>query len=343
MFFHIEYSKKIFNRYNLLVLLVPLCVNGFFLCNAQDTYVIRGYPLTGFWSVFMQTINHFAYCERTNKVPVVNWDSSFLYYDPTITYTQNAWEYYFEQPAGQTLLPGSPAGNCAWIHEISDSLMYTNRNIRHEVNRLFNKYVRIKPFVTKQVDEFYDATMRGYTIIGIHIRGTDKKDECNPIDPRLLLSLAQELADKLGQQRIRFFIATDEAATIELAQKMLASKVIFYNAIRSADELPVHYISRDKFKLGLDVLIDAALLSRCQYLIHAYSSVVQGAILLNPDIKNMMIMAQMRQSWAIRCNFVKMLLDDAQGNFNNVIPVEYIMNPKDRAIQLRKIGWLDEI
>jgi hypothetical protein len=98
---------------------------------------------------------------------------------------------------------------------------------------------------------------------------------------RLFNQLAQEIGD------CQFFVATDEEKLLNLSKKSLHGPVIHYNSYLSPTTHPVHTKKPpSRYKLGEDVLIDAQLLSKCDYFLHTRSNVAIAVCMFNPDLKN---------------------------------------------------------
>jgi hypothetical protein len=127
--------------------------------------------------------------------------------------------------------------------------------------------------------------MSGKPLIGIHLRGTDKHVDATPIDPTIILNVAQELADSIGHS-CKFFVASDEERLIKKAQEILGNdRVVFYDSRRSTNGAPVH-LSGGGAIVGEQVLIEAQLLSKCDFFLHTMSNVATGVLLFNTRLKS---------------------------------------------------------
>jgi len=89
--------------------------------------------------------------------------------------------------------------------------------VRMTINALIKQYVKPNSRITEKVDTFYHRYLAGYTILGVHVRGTDHWEET--IEKRLppLMSWvksAKTILETLQQPR-KIFIASDNDEVIE--------------------------------------------------------------------------------------------------------------------------------
>jgi len=260
------------------------------LYSQPEKYVIGVRRGPGFFACLFDTLSHLVIAEQQRKIPVVYWGKNSLYFEPGgYNGVLNAWEYYFE--------PVSPAryARSDVIHdEHVDSIKsiggvfayYCNNKTgktiaRYQVNKIMQKYIRVKSHITQQVITFYKKYLMGRKTVGIHLRGTDKHIECINTPPAEILAFANKM-----YKNHQFFIATDEEALLELAKKTLNGPVIYFDSFRSRDGRPVHFYSDNKAKVGEEVLIEALLLARCNIFLHTCSSVSTAVLCINPALDN---------------------------------------------------------
>lgn len=162
---------------------------------------------------------------------------------------------------------------------------------RQRSAELFERYVHLKPAVQEEINEFYDRNMRGYYIIGVHHRGTDKKTETVVIPHVKTLQFLQQVIAQLPKDTLdsfRIFVATDDDAFINFMVSAYPSRVIYNDFIRSANNKPLHY-SEDKYgsnyQKGKEALIDLIMLSMCDHLVYpSASSFSTISMKLNPSL-----------------------------------------------------------
>lgn len=272
----------------------------------------------GFAACVLTVLNYIRYCEREDLTPVVHIDGSCdtVFLDPE--HGDNVWEQYFE-PVGpyssaelgrlssershaasdlevrgvDASLPpriradpdsiftwtfgrwrtSMPADIAAWFAE-------QRRKGRETVRR----YVRIKPHVLDKVDRFFDRSMRGTEVLGVHIRGTDLR-YAPPVSPAEYFEPMEQYLNERPEARI--FLATDQVQYLDLIEKRYGSRVLHYDCLRSSTSTaPFNLKAGSPYRKGEDVLIDILLLSRCDFLIRGASNIPEMAIYFSEDLES---------------------------------------------------------
>ncbi len=290
------------------VLLFLVVVAGLF---AEEKFVIGPTPGEGFFSSFLGVLNNIIWAEKNHKVPVVYWNEGCCYAKMD---GSNAWEYYFYPVSNLTYERGNALHSCLGVadgvtisHIFQSNRSYFDQTYRFVVKEILDRYIEVKPGISEEVDTFYEKNMKGKKTIGIHLRGTDKaggkrgqeiknaeikerkeKDLArNQKLSLLLLGAAERIANTFDEE-VQFFIASDDESLLDLAKKKLRGALIYCNAHRSQDGAPVHTTKggseRDAALLGKEVLVDALLLSKCDFFIYSYSSVAIAVLTFNPTL-----------------------------------------------------------
>ncbi|HSX26763.1 MAG TPA: nodulation protein NodZ [Chlamydiales bacterium] len=266
---------------------------------AEEKFVIGTFRNEGFFSSFVGVLNGLIWAEKQGKMPVVHWtEDSYFYQKGGWNGAQNPWEYYFEPVSPLTYKPGdllhiycnNPEGFGLCVEFFRDP-KYFHKELKSLGKKTIDRYVHIKPEILKKVDLFYQQQMKGKINIGIHLRGTDREGSPKKWETaQALLDAAQTLMKKNPHHKYQFFVATDEEAMLELAKKTLKGHIVYCNATRSLDGTPIHTPKigeeRKGGLLGEEVLIDALLLSKCNYFAHSLSSVGIAVHLFNPTLKS---------------------------------------------------------
>jgi hypothetical protein len=260
-----------------------------------DKFVIGGRADCGFFSNFLGVLNNLHWCEKTNQIPVVYWPKAGLYYDIrgcNGIISDNIWDYYFYPVSALeynsqdkiNFSPFPPDSFCVATHP-NTSAPYPDKYWRNYMNNFIKKYIRIKETTLAKIEKFYKENIEGKYTISIHIRGTDKFVEVNPV----ALDHIFETANKYVP--CQFLVATDDERILNEAKKKLKGNMIYYNSCRVNRVTGVHnnlhscaYQSRAY--LGEEALIDCILLSRCSRLIHTWSNLSIAALLFNPELEH---------------------------------------------------------
>ena len=278
------------------------------LTDSSSKHVIGGRTFVGFFSNFLAVLNQLQWCQKNNKVPVVYWPKPGLYYDErglNGIISDNIWDYYFypvsdlcyespDQPYFEYSLDGYAVATLPYPFPYEEyahiKQIYPDKELRSNMNNLISNYIKIKEPTLNKIEKFYQKHLKDTFTVSIHLRGTDKYHEIQPI----ALDRIFEEANKYAP--CQFYIATDEEKLLEEAQKKLRGNVVSYDCFRSSNNNKegVHYLSdypadRSRALLGEEALIDCILLSRCNLMIHTSSNLSISALLFNPDIDHIHI------------------------------------------------------
>jgi hypothetical protein len=139
--------------------------------------------------------------------------------------------------------------------------------------------------------------MLGKIIIGVHYRGTDKVMGPYRELERVPYEYVFKLLDQCSREKF-FFIATDEEEFIQTANMRYPGRVIFTNAQRSRDAYSVHLSKNaiSPFFLGSQALLDALLLSRCDFLYRCDSNLSLASLFFNYKLKSINMTEQYLKS-----------------------------------------------
>lgn len=250
--------------------------------------LVSGDRPAGLFSNFVKTLHHLNYCQKNAITPVVYWGSTSHYYQADGWHGKtNVWEYYFQPVSELSYQPGDLIHTRFWGPDNSSIDNAPDEKIR--AKELIDTYIRLQPWIEEKIDAFYATHFKNKITIGIHLRGTDKKIETQPVDPLLIFAKANACAARYSPESVQFFVATDEQRLLDLAHIHLKWPVIAYDSIRSTDESPLH-LSKElpKAQLGEEILIETILLSRCNLFLHTHSNVSTCALYFNPELNHIL-------------------------------------------------------
>lgn len=127
-----------------------------------------------------------------------------------------------------------------------------------------------------------------HSILGVHIRGTDKIDEfpnLNQLNDLYRIEIDNYLKN---YPRASIFLLTDSENILEQYKELYGNKIIHTNAIRTSnDQISVHngLSLHSKRQKGIDIIKDTYLATKCDHFIGANYSNVSLAILRLKDWK----------------------------------------------------------
>lgn len=244
------------------------------------------------------------------------------FYDPA--YGENIWEYFFEpvteysssEIQEMVKSPDNPlsidnievlASEELWyLHAGCPDSVYTYPygyaaeaskkeenwydKQRQKVAQYVERYVRVKPEILKEVDTFTNQHFANHHVLGIHIRGTDKGSAGSEwqlmriIKPQEYFACIDAYTKENGACKI--FVATDQRQFLGEMRNRYGDRIIAYDAIRSSSTVNTFQKSEGKnYQKGKDVLIDALLLSHCNFLLKCTSAVGESAMYFNPSLR----------------------------------------------------------
>ncbi|XP_068672841.1 uncharacterized protein [Montipora foliosa] len=277
----------------------------------------------GFASFVLLTVDYLFVCNLVGRtILTVIWRNCFsgCSQDPNL----NSWEWYFEpinqgieakarkvvcpikseaknlsevEPALRPIIDSS-FRNRSCLRQFADTGLITVQE-RLRVNKWIKQYFKPNKNIVNGVDDFYRRHLAGNTLLGVHVRGTDRWGE---LPGGKLASLSDwvtqaTLLFDLLQKPKKIFIASDnEEAIVAFLEHFGREKVAFTNAKRVLhyhDPTPIHFyevppLNWDKHQraLGTEVLTDVLLLAKCDAFLHTESSVAALASYFNPHMKS---------------------------------------------------------
>mmetsp|Transcript_12467 Transcript_12467/g.20693 ORF Transcript_12467/g.20693 Transcript_12467/m.20693 type:complete len:492 (+) Transcript_12467:170-1645(+) len=310
----------------------------------------------GFFAQFLVVMNEICYAEQHGLVPYIFIDGSTERHGPNryfdVTSGNNIWEYYFlpisSEPPPTTLKERKKDLTFNWdqerAHHISrdaikayyyghsfdgksnkkrfrsnrydDSFYYHHRSLAH---RVLDAYLRLKPQIFNETQDFVRERFIGKTVLGVHMRGTDKIASAGggmvipaakyAVYIQEFLKWAAE-SPNVGITNAAVFIATESQSLLDTLVATLEEKYEVFGVKKGANSIiitrevlrsPKYFTRRGQrleqnifldsstgggYQKGKDVLIDALLLSQCDFLIHGASSVSEAAFWFNLALHN---------------------------------------------------------
>lgn len=245
----------------------------------------KEYCINGFCSLLRFTLYYLAFAEDINMTPVVKWGKNTLYYDNTIKWTDNVFEYFFNAVSEVTV---KETQNCK--HVITSKTIDTSvfgptsgYKIQNEsfifLGQILKKYINLREDVFNLINKDFYTNKK---TLGVHVRATDFNKGYNHhpkvITPREYLETAKKVFIENKFEKI--FLATDDNSVINLFQMEFGDNLCYYtDTYRSINGEAIHYgnqrIKREhhKYQLGIEILKDLYTLGNCSGLIAGNSNV----------------------------------------------------------------------
>lgn len=241
----------------------------------------------GFFAEMRGTWAKMLYAERLGMIPVVEYGSSFSYYEKGVEFTSNAYEYYFEQPSSVKHVHQS--ANIVYgdlIHSHSVEMEYGNKGYYvqdkyvSDIAEIVKKYVKFNLKTREYLMENYSKMATDKKVLGVHYRGSDfkKKFNTHPIPLTIDQTMdAVKMCWDSGKYDAIFLATDDREAVSRFAEKFGDNLLYYQDVIRAEGDVSVAFSLSErehhKYKLGLEVLRDVYTLSQCEGLVCGLSQV----------------------------------------------------------------------
>ncbi len=231
---------------------------------------------SGFWSNVFHVLGHCIIAEQHNCIPIIDMENfPTLYNEYDIKETKNAWEYYFLPVSSYNLLE---------VYS-SDDYMLCNGKFPYfiydvlaekpaVVEKLISKYLKPTPEIINKIDEFYKKNeLVGKKILGVHFRGWEVKTAAEHPLPATVQQMIENIYYMLACYDIdKILLATEQKEYETFLKKEFGDRLVCTNYYRTHNKVNAYKLRsypREKhmYKLGLEAMQDAMLLSRADYLI----------------------------------------------------------------------------
>lgn len=147
------------------------------------------------------------------------------------------------------------------------------------IRYLVAKYLRPVAEVREQVEAFAAKHFGSGQVIGVHVRGTDKflEDPEHAQRMGMIPGAVDHLAG--GDKSARIFLMTDSTQVVQMYQKRYGPRLVMTEAYRTNTRVGLPFLgTRDKKRLGIDVMRDIYLAARCHKFVGLGSSNVANLI-----------------------------------------------------------------
>lgn len=163
-----------------------------------------------------------------------------------------------------------------------------DRRWRANYHDLFRRYIRVRPEIERRVSAFAHERMTGRYCVGVHYRHPAHAVETPyPVPPlEAFAARASALLPRDGPRAV--FLATDVEEAVHLFRERFGNLLVVQPDLRRAqtarDEQLHHDNSCPDPELGVEVLSDCLLLSRCEVMVYTNSNLATAAAYINPGL-----------------------------------------------------------
>lgn len=251
-----------------------------------------GYSV-GFFAEFLYTLIRLYFASDRGFTPYVCWEKDFLYYEKDgFDGEYNAFLYYFE-PVSEVLAIDQAAhvleATHEHIHSVQDELDTHGYSVSDEymtgLSNMIKKYIRYNDKTKAYLEDGYDTLIGNKRALAVHFRGTDYRRQYN--NHPVFVTIEQEMEkvrELLTTEKYDvIFLATDEQEAVDVFRNEFGDKVKVFEDTWRADggDESVAYSHADRkhhrYLLGLEVLRDQYMLTRCDGLVCGISNLTLSA------------------------------------------------------------------
>lgn len=262
-------------------------------------YIEAGTEISGLCALLRRTLSGLYIADMLNAVPVVSWQKSALLNEHrSINGSDNPFEYFF-QPISS--ISREEVFESRWVieHEIkydaylwaesrlSSSDGQTKRYLALQQNTLKKYPIKLKETVEKQIQKDIAKLIGGSRILGVHIRGAQRRRRITGLANPIPLEWYFDEIDKVltENQYDKIFIATDDDEYLEKMEERYGDRILCFRDTRRSKGGFIPYFSADspKYRVTYEVLRDIYTLIACNALIGGPSNVTTMARVLKTD------------------------------------------------------------
>jgi len=196
----------------------------------------------------------------------------------------NMWEYYFE-----------PVNNdkkkkyrlLLKIRPLRNPFLSEDKFLRSIFCEILTDRIVIKKNILLKAKNYAETNFAGKKILGVHYRGTDigvTIDNWSHFLAKAPIEKYFESIEKIFDGYDLIFLATDDTAAFNKFRDKCGTKLLFYSTIRNVGRVSIHHNTSTPRLAGEEAIIDAILLSKCDYFLHGHSNLATFTRLLNPNL-----------------------------------------------------------
>lgn len=247
---------------------------------------------SGFFSMFNSVLRILYVADKYHLTPVIKFAHNFLYAEEEsviINGTTNPWEYYFQQTSDVTVEEAYASSNVIHYDPMYESVLFHDIDEIHRIyipsdlllatlGKIYKRYIKLNKCLESSINHYIAQLLGNKKTLGVHARGTDMKVGLygHPIciTPDEYFDHIACAIEHYNFEQI--FLATDDIDILyKFINKFGYKLVYFEDVIRTIGDVGVHTHSstKEKYKLGFEVLRDVYALVSCSGFIAGLSNV----------------------------------------------------------------------
>lgn len=260
----------------------------------QTIYHIGAFGCSvGFFAEFLYTLIRLFFATDRGFTPYVYWGNNFLYYEAGgVDNEYNAFLYYFN-PVSEVISSENAAhvliATDYHIHDVQDRLNTHGYAVSDAymdgLSSMVKRYISYNDKTKDYLEKSYETLIGDKKALAVHFRGTDYRRQYN--NHPVFVTIEQEI-EKVREMLEEkdydvVFLATDEQEAVKIFRNEFGDTVKFFEDTWRADggDESVAYSCADRkqhhYLLGLEVLRDQYMLTRCDGLVCGISNLTLSA------------------------------------------------------------------
>ena len=233
----------------------------------------------GFFSNLLHVISHLIIAEKKGLIPVVDMKNYPTPYNEKIPVrgSQNSWDYYFQPVSPYTLDEVYKSDAYVMCDGVYQDWMFSVLNSGHfeAVTDIINRYIHIHSDIWNMIVQAIKQIepWSGH-ILGVHFRGWSMAVAPNHPMPPSFDQIKFYIYYLLAIYPIKkIFLSTEQSEYVDKLKEefgdMLMYNANYFRTPQNVNAYTMNPAPRELhfYRLGLNVLLDAVLLSRADYLL----------------------------------------------------------------------------
>ena len=261
-------------------------------------YVIKIYEKNkeggGLFSNLLFILRHLMLAEKLKATPIIDLKNFYNRYNEksAVFGTKNSWLYYFEPVSKYTLGEVYQSQNVLITNGFFSKNMKKDYHSDKNLIRIFKKYIKIKKKFIKFASDFEKENFLNNKVLGVHLRGTDRKTTTNHPFPPTITQMFQLIDDAIDKYKFnKIFFITDQAKYLKLFQIKYGNLLCFRKETFRSNQSKIFDLKirkNHRYEIGRDNIEEMLILSKVKYLICTTSNLSQASCLISKNNINYM-------------------------------------------------------
>jgi len=243
----------------------------------------------GLFSNLLFILRHLIFAEKLKAIPIIDLENFYNKYNEKrpIFGTRNSWLYYFEPVSKYTLNEVYQSQNVLITNGFFSKNMKKNYHSDKKLIKSFKKYIKIKKKFLKSANDFEKKNFLKQKVLGIHLRGTDRKTTTNHPFPPTITQIFQLIDDSINKYKFnKIFLITEQEKYLKLFQIKYGNLLCFRKETFRSNQSKIFdskVRKNHRYEIGRDNIEEMLILSKLKYIICTTSNLSQASCLISKN------------------------------------------------------------